>query len=100
MAGFFVSPQEIKFYQDQKGTTVTKPAKEKPSKEEVKQSQGAGTYGNGGSIAVHLVIVDLMWEIALVLVLSAIAAHGGAAKTVATVVMIGIALVWALNTFG
>jgi len=35
----------------------------------------------------------------LVLVLSAIAARGGAAKTVATVLIIGIAVVWALNTF-
>jgi len=71
----------------------------KSTKEEVKQSQGVGTYGDGGSLAVHHVIVDLMWETALVLVLSAVASRGGAAKTVATVVMIGIAVLWALNTF-
>jgi hypothetical protein len=71
----------------------------KPTKEDVKQSQGVGTYGDGGSLAVHHVIVDLVWETALVLVLSAVAARGGAAKTVATVVMIGIAVLWALNTF-
>jgi len=75
-------------------------SKEKLTKEEVKQSQGEGTYGQDGSLAVHQVIVDLMWEIALVLVLSAIAERGGPAKTVATVLMIGIAVVWALNTFG
>jgi hypothetical protein len=33
-------------------------------------------------------------------VLSAAAAHGGGAKSVATVLMIGIALAWAFNTFG
>jgi len=99
MAGYYVSPEEIQFYENQKGTTVTKPAKEKPTKEEIKKTQGAGTYGNGGSIAVHRVIVDLAWEIGLVLVLSAVASRGGAAKSVATVLMIGIAIVWALNTF-
>jgi hypothetical protein len=94
MAGFFVSQKEIDHYRDRSNPTGTK-----PTKEEIKKSQGEGTYGNGGSLAVHRVIVDLMWEIALVLVLSAIAARGGAAKTVATVLIIGIAVVWALNTF-
>jgi hypothetical protein len=95
MAGFFEAQKLIKASRDENSPNETK-----LTKEEVKKSQGAGTYGSGGSLAVHHVIVDLMWEIALVLVLSAIASRGGAAKTVATVVMIGIAVVWALNTFG
>jgi len=95
MAGFFEAQKLIKASRDENLPNDTK-----PTKEEVKKSQGAGTYGSGGSLAVHHVIVDLMWEIALVLVLSAIASRGGAAKTVATVVMIGIAVVWALTTFG
>jgi hypothetical protein len=94
MAGFFVSSKEIQYYTDKSNTSTTK-----PTKEEVKKSQGKGTYGSGGSLAVHHVVVDLLWEIALVLVLSAVASRGGAAKTVATVLMIGIAVVWALNTF-
>jgi len=57
-------------------------------------------YGEGGNAAVHSVVVDLLWEVGLVLVLSAAAAHGGGAKSVATVLMIGIALAWAFNTFG
>jgi len=95
MAGFFEAQKLIKASRDENSPNETK-----LTKEEVKKSQGSGTYGSGGSLAVHHVIVDLMWEIALVLVLSAIASRGGAAKTVATVVMIGIAVVWALNTFG
>jgi len=57
-------------------------------------------YGDGGNVAVHSVAVDLLWEVGLVLALSAAAAHGGGAKSVATVLMIGIALAWAFNTFG
>jgi hypothetical protein len=98
MSGFHVKyiPPPLYVYEDQK---PYKPAK-KLTKQEVNQSEGAGTYGSGGSLAVHHVIVDLMWEIPLVMILSAIAAHGGTAKTLATVLMIGIAVVWALNTFG
>jgi hypothetical protein len=95
MAGFFEAQKLINASRDENSPNETK-----PTKEEVKKSQGKGTYGSGGSLAVHHVIVDLVWEIALVLVLSAIASRGGSAKTVATVVMIGIVVVWALNTFG
>jgi hypothetical protein len=94
MAGFFEAQKLIKASRDE-----NRPNDTKLTKEEVKKSQGAGTYGSGGSLAVHHVVVDLLWEIALVLVLSAVASRGGAAKTVATVLMIGIAVVWALNTF-
>jgi hypothetical protein len=94
MAGFFEAQKLIKASRDENSSNDTK-----LTKEEVKKSQGAGTYGSGGSLAVHHVVVDLLWEIALVLVLSAVASRGGAAKTVATILMIGIAVVWALNTF-
>jgi hypothetical protein len=88
----YVYRSRSQLYKDLKRASITK--------EDIKKSQGAGTYGNGGSLAVHHVIVDLMWEIPLVIVLSALAAHGGPAKTIATVLIVGIAIVWALNTFG
>jgi hypothetical protein len=64
------------------------------------KKQSAGTYGQNGSESVHFVLTQIAEELILVLILSAMAAHGGPLGQVATVIMIGVAILWALNNLG
>ena len=60
----------------------------------------SGSYGSkGGNAAVHVGLVEIGEEVLLVLVLSAMAAHGGNAAKVSLAIMVGIAVLWAVAHF-
>jgi cell division protein ZapA (FtsZ GTPase activity inhibitor) len=64
------------------------------------KKKAAGTYGQNGSESVHFVLTQIAEELILVLILSAMAARGGSIGAVATAIMAGIAILWALNNLG
>jgi hypothetical protein len=60
----------------------------------------SAVYGSNGSQAVHWVLTQIAEEIVLVLILSAMAARGGSAGKIATAIMVGVAVLWALANLG